>query len=214
MSEELSPSTILRRQARESTELAAGTQDLRRAWKKSTASPGSAKFAATVEQAREAMPTAGRDVRGRREATFRCGSAEQLAQYEHRPVAAAPSAAAKSVGWGTLREKNFASTNLLITRFLSSSAVRGQRLALEQRFGEHIAWLQRVSGLRLVWLPAGSYMVGRERRPVLLSRGVLLSQQLLRLSHWERLAAAAPAAAAAAVAAVVASIGASGRGDG
>ena len=116
MSEELSPSTILRRQARESTELAAGTQDLRRAWKKSTASPGSAKFAATVEQAREAMPTAGRDVRGRREATFRCGSAEQLAQYEHRPVAAAPSAAAKSVGWGTLREKNFASTNLLITR--------------------------------------------------------------------------------------------------
>ena len=47
-----------------------------------------------VEQAREAMPLRGRDVRGRREATFRCGSAEQLAQYEHRPVAAAPSAAA------------------------------------------------------------------------------------------------------------------------
>ena len=180
MSTEISP---LRRQAHASTDFETGTQELRRSWrsKMSAAAPsGGAKLAATVEQAREAMPTAGRDVRGRREATFRCGSAEQLAQYEHRPVAAAPSAAAKSVGWGTLREKNFASTNLLITRFLSSSAVRGQRLALEQRFGEHIAWLQRVSGLRLVWLPAGSYMVGRERRPVLLSRGVLLSAPAAR----------------------------------
>ena len=79
MSTEISP---LRRQAHASTDFETGTQELRRSWrsKMSAAAPsGSAKLAATVEQAREAMPTAGRDVRGRREATFRCGSAEHVA---------------------------------------------------------------------------------------------------------------------------------------
>ena len=47
----------------------------------SAAAPsGGAKLAATVEQAREAMPTAGRDVRGRREATCLADGAALIAR--------------------------------------------------------------------------------------------------------------------------------------